>query len=305
MKQVLSCLALVILAAGSAWASGDGLYAEYRNLGESTVIKTVDGEGPILHGGSYRCLEAGQGFTEYEDRCGLWAGIWDLWGTFEETLTGYIEAPQTGLHTIYGTADDYVVVTFQDVEVARYDDSPQGFFSFEVNLIAGQFYKLQIDYKNRWGSNRLSLGWVGPDGVIELIPRAHLYTDIPVIAVAIDIKPGSFPNSINLADRGLLPVAILGSAEFDVETIDPETISVVGVSLTLRDSPKAPKLAYSYEDVNGDGVTDLMTFFDLRVLVTEQVVSETTGVLEISGSLYEGTSIKGMDSVNIVRSGKK
>jgi hypothetical protein len=119
-------------------------------------------------------------------------------------------------------------------------------------------------------------------------------------AVEIDIKPGSFPNSINLTDRGLLPVAILGSAEFDVETIDPETINVAGVSLALRGSAKAPKLAYSYEDTNGDGFTDIMTFFDVQALVAEQVLTETTGALEISGSLYDGTSIKGMDSVNIV-----
>jgi hypothetical protein len=300
MKRVLSCLALAGLAATSAFASGNGLYAEYRNLGSSTVIKTVDGEGPILHGYSWACSNAGQGFTDYEGRCELWAGIWNGWGKFEETLTGYIEAPQTGLYTISGSSDDYHVVTFQDVVVAVYDAPPQGFFSFEVNLVAGQFYKIQIDYKNRWGSNRLGLAWVRPGGVPELIPKAHLYTEIPVIAVAVDIKPGSFPNSINLADQGLLPVAILGSGEFDVTKINPETMNIGGVTLALRGSAKAPKLAYSYEDVNEDGFTDLMTFFDLQTLVAGGVLTESTVALEVFGSLWNGTSLAGMDSVNIV-----
>jgi hypothetical protein len=309
MRRILSWLALAALVstycfagtqeATSALASGSGLYAEYRELYGSTVIKTVDGEGPILHGYSWDCYYAGQGITIYQGQCGLWAGTWDGWGRFEETLTGYIEATQTGPYTISGTTDDDHVVTFQDQIVSEYHGS-YGWFVFTADLVAGQFYKIQIDYKNKGGSNWLNLAWEGPDGVCEEIPKEYLYTDIPFVVVGIDIKPGSFPNTINLGAQGLLPVAILGSAEFDVETIDPETVNVGGVSLALRGSAKAPKLAYSYEDVNGDGVTDLMAFFDLQVLVTQQVLTETTGALEISGSLYDGTSIKGMDSVNIV-----
>jgi hypothetical protein len=300
MKQVLSCLALVVLAATSAWASGDGLYAEYRNLGGTTVIRTVDGEGSIVHGFSWDCLWAGKGNSSYEGQCGLWAGTWDGWGKFEETLTGYLQAPKTGAFTFYLGADDYLRMTFEGEERC-YWDGPYSSCSFAVDLVEGQFYEITIEFKNRWGSCNLGFWWDLPDGTGTVaVPREYLYTEIPLIAVAIDIKPGSFPNSMNLTDRGLLPVAILGSAEFDVEMIDPETINVGGVSLALRGSTKAPKFAYSYEDVNGDGVTDLMAFFDLQVLVTQQVLTETTGALEISGSLYEGTFIKGMDSVKIV-----
>lgn len=66
------------------------------------------------------------------------------------------------------------------------------------------------------------------------------------VSVDIDIKPGSDPNSINLGEQGLLPVAILGSSTFDVSTIHPETIAIGGVDVAERGSPKAPKLAYSY-----------------------------------------------------------
>ena len=40
-----------------------------------------------------------------------------------------------------------------------------------------------------------------------------------VVAVAIDIKPGGVPNSINLGSNGKVPVAILSTATFDARTV--------------------------------------------------------------------------------------
>lgn len=138
---------------------------------------------------------------------------------------------------------------------------------------------------------------------IQAIFDADTAGKCKVITVNIDIKPGSDPNSINLGDHGLLPVAILGSPEFDVTTIDPETIGIEGVNLASRGSAKAPKLACSYEDVNVDGYLDMMAFFDVQDLVTAEVLTDTTIELTITGNLFEehgGTLIEGTDSVNIV-----
>jgi hypothetical protein len=119
----------------------------------------------------------------------------------------------------------------------------------------------------------------------------------------IDIKPGSFPNSVNLGDQGLLPVAILGSATLDVSQIDPSTILIGGVGLASRGSAKAPKLSYSIADVNGDGYPDMMLFFSIQALVAAGVLTSTTTSLTVTGYLYPaygGTAISGTDSVNIV-----
>ena len=43
------------------------------------------------------------------------------------------------------------------------------------------------------------------------------------IPVPVDIKPGSCPNPLNVKSRGILPAAILGSADFDIEQIDTAT----------------------------------------------------------------------------------
>jgi len=130
-------------------------------------------------------------------------------------------------------------------------------------------------------------------------PRGLVFSS-GVIEVTIDIKPGSDPNSINLGEHGLLPVAILGSADFDVETIDPTTIEIEGVTLAARGSKKAPKLACSVEYVNDDVYEDMMIFFDVQLLVTEGVLTAGTTELSITANLKDGTPIEGTDSVNIV-----
>jgi len=114
----------------------------------------------------------------------------------------------------------------------------------------------------------------------------------------IDIKVGSYPNSINLNATGLLPVAILGNEYFDVTQVNPETIELGGVSITTRG--KVAKLAYSLEDVNGDGFIDLVAFFSIPELVLTGALTETTTELALTAALYDGTPIEGTDSVRVV-----
>jgi len=114
----------------------------------------------------------------------------------------------------------------------------------------------------------------------------------------VDIKPGSYPNSINLDDQGLLPVAISGNEYFDVTNVNPETIELGGVGVTSRG--KAAKLAYSFEDANGDGFLDLVAFFSIPELVVKGALTETTTGLTLTAALYDGTPIEGTDSVRVV-----
>lgn len=51
---------------------------------------------------------------------------------------------------------------------------------------------------------------------------------ISVIEVAVDIKPGSCPNPFNGKSQGSVPVAILGTADFDVTTIEANSITLTG-----------------------------------------------------------------------------
>jgi hypothetical protein len=77
-----------------------------------------------------------------------------------------------------------------------------------------------------------------------------------VINTSIDIKPGSFPNSINLSSAGVVPVAILSSATFDATQVDAATVTLAGAAVKLIG--KANKFSCSIQYVNEDGLPDLL-----------------------------------------------
>lgn len=114
-----------------------------------------------------------------------------------------------------------------------------------------------------------------------------------VINVQIDIKPGSYPNSINRNSKGVIPVAILGSADFDVTQIEPLSLALAGMALNIQNKG-TPQC--SLEDVNKDGFMDLVCKFVDGTITTS--VETTTFVL--TGTLLDGTSFEGSDEVRIV-----
>lgn len=89
-------------------------------------------------------------------------------------------------------------------------------------------------------------------------------------------------NPVNPGENGQLPVAILGSSSFDVTRIDASSILLGSASLSTRG--KAEKLAYSFEDVNGDGFMDMITFFSVPDLA---LTSSDTG-LTLTAVLNDG-----------------
>ena len=113
------------------------------------------------------------------------------------------------------------------------------------------------------------------------------------IPVAIDIKPGSYPNSINLKSNGVTPVAILGSATFDVHQIDLATIKLANAPVKLKNNGQPMA---SYEDVNGDGFTDIV----VQVITKALQLTKNDIKADLQGQLIDGTIIKGSDSVRIV-----
>jgi hypothetical protein len=114
-----------------------------------------------------------------------------------------------------------------------------------------------------------------------------------VTIVAIDIKPGSDPNCFNIDGHGVIPVAILGSADFDVTDVDPQTVLFDGLEVRVRGN-KGPLC--SFEDSNGDSFLDLVCHFE------DDPGSWTGGTTTatLTGQLFDGTTFEGTDSICIV-----
>lgn len=79
---------------------------------------------------------------------------------------------------------------------------------------------------------------------------------IEIAPITIDIKPGSYPNSINLGSNGVVPVAILSETGFDATNVDPDTVALAGAGVAVRG--KGNKSLAHEEDVNNDGLLDLV-----------------------------------------------
>ena len=108
------------------------------------------------------------------------------------------------------------------------------------------------------------------------------YSDIPIyledtgsgskepIPVDIDIKPGSYPNSINLGSNGVIPVAILSTdiPYFDATLIPAERVFLAGAGVVVR--AKGNNTMAHEEDINEDGLMDLVVKVETENLKSEQ-----------------------------------
>jgi hypothetical protein len=119
----------------------------------------------------------------------------------------------------------------------------------------------------------------------------------PIVTVDIDIKPGSYPNSINLCSQGTIPVALLGTNTFNVADVSTDTLRFAETAVKVV-GKKDPHSLCSYEDVSGDGLDDLVCHF---VTTDIAAIDGETGTATVSGELGDGTVIQGTDSVNFVK----
>ncbi len=142
----------------------------------------------------------------------------------------------------------------------------------------------------------------GGSGLFELrfissVPILLLNPAVP--GLAIDIKPGGNPNNINLTSKGVVPVAVLTTDDFDANSIDPITVEFAGAS---------PPERWKLEDVDEDGDLDMLFHFKTEDLVdldensTEATLTATlidTTTSAMTGETTAGDVIQGTDEVCI------
>jgi len=122
------------------------------------------------------------------------------------------------------------------------------------------------------------------------------------LEVFVDQKPGSCPNSVNVNSHGFLPVAILGTATFDVNDIDISSLPDRTQKHTIEDvATPFVGLKFDQFDCNDDGPDG---FDDLIFKIPMEEINclpdGVLGILIIDGALLDGTPIQGSDLAIII-----
>ena len=130
----------------------------------------------------------------------------------------------------------------------------------------------------------------GPACPFPLSNGEPLTKPAPVtIAVDIDIKPDTDSNSVNPGSNGLIPVAVLGSTDFD-------TMQIVYSTVVFGPADASPAHAGHIEDVNADGFMDMVLHFNTQE--TGIACGDTEATL--NGETHDGILVTGSDAVNTV-----
>jgi hypothetical protein len=129
---------------------------------------------------------------------------------------------------------------------------------------------------------------------------------IAQVEVEVDIKPMSCPNSLNVKGGGVLPVAILGTDDFDVTEVDTTTLHLEGVAalrtwFSDESTPVVDGEICECSEDSADGYLDLTAKFDKKaiVLALGAVSNGDVIMLTLTGVLLDGTPIVGEDCVLI------
>ena len=138
------------------------------------------------------------------------------------------------------------------------------------------------------------MNWIRKPPLLALITGAALLYPLicwapPFLEPEISIEPGGSPNAINTQANGLIPVAILGSEVFDVDSIDPTT-------LAFGPSGAAPAhmAGGHYGDVNSDGWLDIVSHYATQE--TEIAPGDISAC--VIGELFDGTYFEGCDAIS-------
>lgn len=116
----------------------------------------------------------------------------------------------------------------------------------------------------------------------------------PVIEVDVEVKPGSNPAPVNTRNRGVIPVAVLTTPDFDATSIDPATVCFGDLDDPAGNGDCTESHGRGHlEDVDRDGDRDLVLHYDTR----------QTGIAPgdpracLTGRTRDGDDVAGCDEI--------
>lgn len=207
------------------------------------------------------------------------------------TVTG-TATDETGVETIMVNGNEVIFVSTNNIE-----DPNEVSFSAEIVAVEGENTIITIATDESGNEAQDS--------------RTVVYEvqQTEISGAILDIKPGSCKNPFNVVSKGVLPVVLLGTADFKVSDIDPESLELQGVAPIryVIDDAASYVTDGSCETDNGDGYDDLVLKFDTQQLV--DVIGPISDgelvTLNLTGTSYLGDSLIAEDTITIIKRGKK
>lgn len=170
---------------------------------------------------------------------------------FSVRWTGYVRAPETGVYVLHTEWDDATDIHFAGQSVLEMERNEMAFFTgSKPNLgyipvesvqyfTAGQFYRIDLAYKNVQGISRAVLAWARPSELghpIKLeqtyfaakghryvpIPAAFLYPELPrPVAPVAAPAPAPRPTVVPIVSRRVAPAAVVARRPAPVRPTPP------------------------------------------------------------------------------------
>jgi hypothetical protein len=174
-------------------------------------------------------------------------------------------------------------------------------------------------------------GWDWYFEVDNVVVTGEVEADNPCPQpAALDIKPGSCPNSFNRSSHGVLPVALMSTEQVDVTMVDISTVLLsradgIGGSVGSHEGPPGPHSVYGdvatpqfppcegeacdCHELEGDGIVDLKMKFKTDNLVPalelDDLLPGAMVELVVTGFLTDGTPFTASDCIRLVPPGSQ
>lgn len=268
-------------AAGKVWATNlgsDNMVRINPNDGLGAIDLTVD-LGPEASPYNYSDM-TGMVVVGSTSPQGFWTVVQDSQSTgFEWGRIVWNTEPQ-------GSEPPGTAITVEarsaNTEAGLGGQTFQQVMNRELFSMFGRFIEVRVTLK------------ASPEGTSPVLSDIRIQPH--VVYVDIDIKPGSYPNSINCKPKNeVISVAVLTTEYFDALSLDYRTVKFEGAKEIHVDKRTSLPVQHT-EDVDLDGDLDLVFHFYLRN--TTLTCASTTG--QLKGLTYGEVPIEGTDSVRMV-----
>ncbi len=127
-----------------------------------------------------------------------WSGSW----------TGMVKANTSETYTFYLSGDDGVRLYVNgQLLIDQWHDLASPTYSASINMLAGQWYQITVQYYNNTGWENLKLEWSSPSVVREVIPSTQLthYDQAPTVTQPVSV--GATENEpLTISDYVSVPV---------------------------------------------------------------------------------------------------